>query len=236
MNDAIERPEHGALPRYARASDGAYGTYRRIINRALLALALVVLAPAGGRAERPLKLLALGDSLTAGYGLPSSESFTARLQGKLEAEGLNVTVINAGVSGDTSAGGLARLDWLLADQPDFALVELGANDGLRGLDPQVTYDNLDAVLTRLNQHGIPALLAGMYAPPNLGRDYAAPFNKVFPRLAEKHRVLFYPFFLDGVAAETALNQPDGIHPNAKGVEVVVERILPYVRKLIRGAA
>jgi acyl-CoA thioesterase I len=236
MNDAIERPEHGALPRYARTSDRAYGSYRRIINRALLALALVVLAPAGGRAERPLKLLALGDSLTAGYGLPSGESFTARLQRKLEAEGLNVTVVNAGVSGDTSAGGLARLDWLLADKPDFALVELGANDGLRGLDPQLTYDNLDAVLTRLGQRGIPALLAGMYAPPNLGRDYAEPFNKVFPRLAKKHGVVFYPFFLDGVAAEAALNQADGIHPNAKGVEVVVERILPYVRKLVRGAA
>jgi acyl-CoA thioesterase-1 len=236
MNDASERPERGALPRYARTSDRAYGTYRRIINLALLALALAALAPAGGRAARPLKLLALGDSLTAGYGLPSGESFTARLENKLKDEGLDVTVVNAGVSGDTSAGGLARLDWLLADKPDVALVELGANDGLRGLDPQVTYANLDTVLTRLAQHGVRALLAGMYAPPNLGREYAEQFNKVFPRLAEKHGVLFYPFFLDGVAAEAALNQADGIHPNAKGVEVVVERILPYVRKLVRGAA
>ena len=197
---------------------------------------MIVPAPGGSRAERPLKLLALGDSLTAGYGLPSDVSFTARLQAALKAQGLNVTVVNAGVSGDTSAGGLARLDWLLADKPDFALVELGANDGLRGLDPQVTYDNLDAVLTRLGQRGVPALLAGMYAPPNLGREYGAEFNNVFPRLAEKHGVLLYPFFLDGVAAEAALNQPDGIHPNAQGVDVVVERIMPYVKKLIGGPA
>ncbi len=229
------RSARGDRPDYAGTSEPAYGACRRIINRvlpAVLVAALVLLVPAGGRAERPLKLLALGDSLTAGYGLPSSESFTTRLQGTLKAQGLNVVVVNAGVSGDTSAGGLARLDWLLADKPDFALVELGANDGLRGLDPQVTYDNLDALLTRLGQRGIPALLAGMYAPPNLGRDYAEQFNNVFPRLAEKHGVLLYPFFLDGVAAEAALNQPDGIHPNAKGVGVVVERIMPYVKKLI----
>jgi acyl-CoA thioesterase-1 len=239
MDRRDARPRPDAPRRYARASDRAYGSCRRIINLLSVVLAcaaLVVPAPGGSRAERPLKLLALGDSLTAGYGLPSDVSFTARLQAALKAQGLNVTVVNAGVSGDTSAGGLARLDWLLADKPDFALVELGANDGLRGLDPQVTYDNLDAVLTRLGQRGVPALLAGMYAPPNLGREYGAEFNNVFPRLAEKHGVPLYPFFLDGVAAESALNQPDGIHPNAKGVEVVVERIMPYVKKLIGGAA
>lgn len=202
----------------------------------MLSLALLVLATVGSRADRPMKLLALGDSLTAGYGLPSDESFGARLQAALKAEGLNVNVINAGVSGDTSAGGLARLDWLLADKPDYAIVELGANDGLRALDPQVTYDNLDAVLTRLNQRGIPVLFAGMYAPPNLGRDYGAQFNAVFPRLAEKHGVLFYPFFLDGVAADAALSQADGLHPNEKGVAVIVDRILPYVKKLIGGPA
>jgi len=144
--------------------------------------------------------------------------------------------VNGGVSGDTSAGGLARLDWLLADKPDFALIELGGNDGLRGLDPQVTYRNLDAVLTRLHERGIPALLTGMVAPPNLGREYGDAFKAVFPRLASEHRVLFYPFFLDGVAADPVLNQPDGIHPNAHGVEVVVDHIMPYVRQLIRGAA
>ncbi|MEJ0070784.1 MAG: arylesterase [Pseudomonadota bacterium] len=196
--------------------------------------------PAGGRAalplDRPLKLLALGDSLTAGYGLPSDLSFSAKLEAALKAQGLNVTVINAGVSGDTSAGGLARLDWLLADKPDAVIVELGANDGLRGLDPQVTYDNLDAVLARLRQRQIPVLLAGMYAPPNLGRDYGAQFNGVFPRLAEKHAALFYPFFLDGVAAESALTQADGMHPNAAGVGVIVDRMLPYVKKLIGAPA
>jgi acyl-CoA thioesterase-1 len=231
------------VARYATISARAYGVRRRIINISLIALGLVLLAPAmvsavvsGARADPPVKLLVVGDSLTAGYGLPSEESFTAKLQAALKAEGLNVTVVNAGVSGDTSAGGLARLDWLLADKPDFALVELGANDGLRGLDPQVTYDNLDAALTRLGKRQVPVLLAGMYAPPNLGREYGAQFNGVFPRLAEKHGVLFYPFFLDGVAAERELNQPDGIHPNAKGVAVLVERIMPHVKKLLGGPA
>jgi acyl-CoA thioesterase-1 len=231
------------VARYATISARAYGVRRRIINISRIALGLLLLVPAmisgvvsGARADPPVKLLVVGDSLTAGYGLPSEESFTAKLQAALKAEGLNVAVVNAGVSGDTSAGGLARLDWLLADKPDFALVELGANDGLRGLDPQVTYDNLDAALTRLGKRQVPVLLAGMYAPPNLGRDYGAQFNGVFPRLAEKHGVLFYPFFLDGVAAERELNQPDGIHPNAKGVAVLVERIMPHVKKLLGGPA
>jgi acyl-CoA thioesterase-1 len=197
-----------------------------------VSLVLGLAAPGAGRADRPLKLLALGDSLTAGYGLPSSESFTVRLEAGLRAAGLDVTVTNAGVSGDTSAGGRARIDWLLADKPDFALVELGANDGLRGIDPQVTYDNLDAVLTRLARDKVPVLLAGMLAPPNLGREYGAAFNGTFARLAEQHHVLLYPFFLDGVAAQPALNQPDGIHPNAKGVDVIVARIIPFVRQLI----
>jgi acyl-CoA thioesterase-1 len=209
---------------------------RRLVINGFLALLGLLLAVGPGRADPPVKLLVVGDSLTAGYGLPSEESFTAQLQAALKADGLNVTVVNAGVSGDTSAGGLARLDWLLADKPDFALVELGANDGLRGLDPQVTYDNLDAVLTRLGKRQVPVLLAGMYAPPNLGREYAEQFNGVFPRLAEKHGVLFYPFFLDGVAAERDLNQPDGIHPNAKGVSVLVARIMPHVKKLLGGPA
>jgi acyl-CoA thioesterase-1 len=229
------------VARYATTSARGYGVRPWIINVFLVALGLLVLgtwvAPVTvARAGPPVKLLVVGDSLTAGYGLPSEESFTAKLQQALKADGQNVTVVNAGVSGDTSAGGLARLDWLLADKPDFALVELGANDGLRGLDPQVTYDNLDAVLTRLGKRQVPVLLAGMYAPPNLGREYGAQFNGVFPRLAEKHGVLFYPFFLDGVAAERELNQPDGIHPNAKGVSVLVERIMPHVKKLLGGPA
>ena len=225
------------VARYATTSARAYGVRRVVLNGFLGLLGLLALgAISPVRADPPVKLLVVGDSLTAGYGLPSEESFTAQLQAALKADGLNVTVVNAGVSGDTSAGGLARLDWLLADKPDVALVELGANDGLRGLDPQVTYDNLDAVLTRLGKRQVPVLLAGMYAPPNLGREYGEQFNGVFPRLAEKHGVLFYPFFLDGVAAEPALNQPDGIHPNAKGVDVIIERIMPYVKKLISGSA
>jgi len=236
MNDAVERPDRGAPARYPRTSNRPYGVCRRIINLVLVALASTLLFPASGRAAHPVKLLALGDSLTAGYGLPSDESFTTQLQSRLKAEGFDVTVVNGGVSGDTSAGGLARLDWLLADKPDFVLVELGGNDGLRGLDPQVTYRNLDAVLSRLNERGIPALLTGMVAPPNLGREYDAAFAAVFPRLAKEHGVLFYPFFLDGVAADPTLNQADGIHPNTRGVEVVVDRIMPYVKRLIRGAA
>jgi acyl-CoA thioesterase-1 len=140
--------------------------------------------------------------------------------------------VNAGLSGDTSAGGLARLDWALEPKPDFAIVELGANDGLRGLDPAQTRANLDAILTKLKAKGVPVLFAGMYAPPNMGPDYAKPFNALYPELAQKHGVLFYPFFLDGVAANAALNQPDGIHPNATGVDIIVERILPHVLKLI----
>ena len=141
-------------------------------------------------------------------------------------------MIGAGVAGDTSAGGRARLAWSLADRPDAAIVELGANDGLRGIDPAVTYDNLDAILTELKRRGIPVLLAGMYAPPNLGREYGEAFNGIYPRLAEKHGVRLYPFFLDGVAVEPRLNQPDGIHPNEDGVAVIVERILPYVMKVL----
>ena len=237
MDDAAGRPRRGALPRYATTSDRAYGAYRRIINLGLAVLAAaLVLGPPAARAaappDRPVKLLVLGDSLTAGYGLPSDLSFPARLQAALRADRRDVTVINAGVSGDTSAGGRARLDWVLADKPDFAIVELGGNDGLRGLDPAVTDQNLNAVLTRLDQSGIPVLLAGMLAPPNLGREYGEQFKAVFPRLAARHHVLLYPFFLDGVAAQPELNQADGIHPNAKGVDVIVARIMPAVTKLL----
>jgi acyl-CoA thioesterase I len=212
----------------------AYGAACRRINAALpillvfLALLLPVRAPAADEA----RLLLLGDSLVAGYGLPEEEGFAARLQEALDARGHDVRVIDAGVSGDTSAGGLARLDWTLADAPTHALVELGANDGLRGLPPERMRDNLDAIIGRLKDEGVVVMLAGMYAPPNLGPDYAEAFDAVFPELAEEHDVLLYPFFLDGVATERALNQRDGIHPNADGVAVIVERILPYVERLL----
>lgn len=176
-------------------------------------------------------IVALGTSLTHGYGLPDPEIFPVQLQKALVAKGLDVRVQNAGVSGDTTAGGLARLDWALGDPaspPDLVIVELGGNDGLRGLSPQEAEANLDQILTRLQGRGVKVLFTGMRAPPNLGADYVAAFDAIYPRLAQKHGVPFYPFFLDGVAADPALNQADGIHPNAKGVAIIVERITPYV--------
>ncbi len=186
---------------------------------------------AGQGGER-IRLLAFGDSLVHGYGLPSGETFPEQLEAALGAQGRNVEVINAGNSGDTTAAGRARLDWALADRPDAVLVELGANDGLRGLDPKETYANLDAILARLKADGLPVLLAGMLAPRNLGDDYASAFDQVFPQLAQAHQVPLYPFFLDRVATVPGLNQVDGIHPNAEGVAVIVEAILPFVVDLI----
>lgn len=181
------------------------------------------------------RILAFGDSLTAGYGLPADTAFPARLQAKLKSVGLDVEIINGGVSGDTTAGGLARLDWALADKPDAVLLELGANDALRGIDPNVTGDNLDKILARITKSGTKVLLLGMKAPTNWGRDYQASFDAIFPALAEKYRVPLYPFFLDGVATDTTLNQADGLHPNARGVAVLVDRIAPYVERLLAGA-
>jgi acyl-CoA thioesterase-1 len=177
-------------------------------------------------------IVALGDSLTAGFGVVASDGFAVRLEAALRGAGANARVVNAGVSGDTSAGGLARVDWILADTPDLVIVELGANDGLRGLDPAAMESNLGAILTRLADKGVPAILMGMVAPPNMGRAYSDAFNAVFPRLAERHGVAFYPFFLEGVAAQPALNQRDGIHPNPAGVRIIVERFTPLVLKAL----
>lgn len=210
-----------------------HGPIRRLVNIAALA-GVVMAAPTAAHADA-LRLLALGDSLTAGYGLADAETFTVQLEAALLAQGYDIQVINGGVSGDTSAGGLARLDWALADQPDLALVELGANDGLRGIDPAETRDNLAQILERLQSEGIPTLLAGMMAPPNLGQEYGATFNAIYPELAEQHDVPLYPFFLDGVATDPALNQDDGIHPNARGVAVIVEQLVPHIVKLIEDA-
>ncbi len=197
---------------------------------------ITALCGASARAEgRDMRILALGDSLTAGYGLARGEGFVAQLERALRAKGIPARVIDAGVSGDTTAGGRARLEWALADRPDVAIVALGGNDGLRGIDPAATYANLDAILRRLHERKIPTLLAGMLAPPNLGAEYGEAFREVYVRLAREHDVVFYPFFLEGVAAEPALNQPDGIHPNARGVALMVERILPYVEALIARA-
>ena len=174
------------------------------------------------------RIAVLGDSLTAAYGLDVADGFPARLEQALRERGYECAVLDAGVSGDTSAGGLARLDWMLADQPSHVIVELGANDGLRALPAEQMAQNLDGIIKRLKGEGIPVLLTGMLAPPNLGRDYGAAFEAVFPRLAQEHEVPLYPFFLDGVAGEALLNQGDGVHPTEEGIAIIVERILPTV--------
>ncbi len=212
---------------------------------AVLGLALVaLLAGTPARAsdddgDPPLEILAFGDSLVHGYGLPEGQTFPDQLEQALRKAGEDVRVINAGSSGDTTQTGRSRLDWVLQEHVDAAIVVLGANDALRGIDPRVTHDNLDAILTRLDEKGVPTLLAGMKAPRNLGRDYVQAFDKVYDRLAAAHDVVFYPFFLEGVATKPELNQGDGIHPNAKGVAVIVENIMPKVKRLlarVRGQA
>jgi len=186
--------------------------------------------------EEPV-ILAFGDSLTAGYGLPQNDSFPAQLSRALTAAGHPAKVINAGVSGDTSAGGANRIDWALAEKPDLVILELGANDGLRGFEPSQTRKNLDIILEKSFAAGAKVLFTGMLAPRNLGNDYAAEFDAVFPDTAEKYpNAVFYPFFLDGVAADPKLNQDDGIHPNADGVAVIVERIMPFVLKALEKEA
>ncbi len=199
----------------------------------VLAILLMMLVPA--RAE-PLSILALGDSLTAGYGLQPSDAFPVKLEAALRAKGHNVTVINAGVSGDTALDGASRLDWALTGDIDAVIVELGANDALRGLPPSQAEQAIDSLLSRLAERKLPVLLAGMRAPPNLGPDYQEQFDGMYPRLAQKYGTLLYPFFLDGVAAEVSLNQADGMHPNPAGVDVIVARILPSVEQLIARAA
>jgi acyl-CoA thioesterase-1 len=191
----------------------------------LVAMGLVA---ATAWARSPTVILVLGDSLIAGYGLAPEESFPSQLEAALERNGTVARVVNGGVSGDTSAGGLARLDWLLADKPDLVIVELGANDGLRGLDPEATRRNLDEIIKRIRASGIDVLLAGMRAPPNLGTEYGTAFSKLYGELATQYGLAYYPFFLEGVAADPALNQEDGIHPTAEGVAVIVKNILPVV--------
>lgn len=182
--------------------------------------------------EGPVRLLALGDSLTAGFGLPNGDGFTDQLEAALRARGLEVEIINAGVSGDTTAGGLARLSWILDDTVTHAIVQLGPNDALRGLEPAQTRDNLRGILEMLKARGVPVLLAGMQAPRNLGPDYAAEFDPIYPDLAKEFDAVLYPFFLDGVALDPALNQDDGIHPTKEGVAIIVDRILPFALRLI----
>jgi acyl-CoA thioesterase-1 len=192
-----------------------------------LALAIVQVA-SGAAANDACRIAVLGDSLATAYGLAIEEGFPAELERRLRAEGFDCVVLDAGVGGDTTAGGLARLDWALADQPSHVIVELGGNDALRGLPPEQMEQNLDAIVGRLREQGVAVLLAGMLAPPNLGRAHGEAFEAAFARVAERHDVVLYPFFLDGVAGNPELNQPDGIHPTAAGIAVIVERILPTV--------
>jgi acyl-CoA thioesterase-1 len=182
--------------------------------------------------SKPLKLVALGDSLTAGYNLPASAAFPTVLEKMLRDKGISVEIANAGVSGDTSQGGLERLDWSVPDGTDGVILELGANDALRGVDPALTETSLDAIVTRLKARGIPVLLAGMYAPRSNGPDYVARFDAIYPKLAEKHGLVLYPFFLDGIAGDRVLNQPDMLHPKAEGVRVIAQRILPTVERFL----
>ena len=211
----------------------AYGRARRLLQVALLALLALVAAPASA-ADR--LILAFGDSLTAGYGLAPAQAFPNRLEAALRAAGVPARVHNGGVSGDTSAAGRARLAWVLRGlkaKPDLAIVELGANDMLRGLKPAETRANLDAIVAILTRRRIPVLIAGMRAAPNLGRAYAAAFEPIFPALARKYDARLYPFFLAGVAGNRALLQGDGMHPNPRGVAVIVRGILPTVRTALR---
>jgi acyl-CoA thioesterase-1 len=184
-------------------------------------------------AERPVRIVALGDSLTSGYRMAAAEAFPVKLERALRARGHAVEVVNAGVSGDTAAGGLARLDWAVPAGTEAVIVELGANDALRGVDPEVTRRALDEILRRLRARRILVLLAGMRAPPNMGPDYVRRFDAIYPELARRHGVPLYPFFLDGVATIAALNQPDGVHPTPAGIDVIVRGLLPQAEDLVR---
>ncbi len=212
------------------------GPLQRIVNvsKAVLAALCLLLGQALVSEARaaPARVLVLGDSLTAGFGLPVTESLPSQLEAVLKGQGLDVVILNGGVSGDTTAGGLSRVDWALADNPGYALVALGANDALRGLDTEKAFQNLDAIIGKLKAKGIKVMILGMMAPPNLGRDYGERFAAIFPKLAEKYRVPLYPFLLDGVAADPKLNQRDGIHPNAEGVRIIVARLAPLVKRLL----
>ena len=199
----------------------------RAVLKAALALA-VLLGAAAATANDACRIAVLGDSLATAYGLAVEEGFPAQLERRLRAEGYDCVVLDAGVGGDTTAGGLARLDWALADRPSHVIVELGGNDGLRALPPEQMEQNLDAIVSRLRNSGVAVLLAGMRAPPNLGRAYGEVFEAVFARVAQRHDVPLYPFFLEGVAGDPRLNQPDGVHPTADGIAIIVERILPAV--------
>ncbi len=199
---------------------------------ALMAMMSPLSAQTPSAAAKPIKLAVLGDSLTAGYGLPANAAFPVRLQKSLKDKGIEVDITNAGVSGDTSSGGRDRLDWSIPEGTQAVIVELGANDALRGIDPAVTREALSDIIKRLQAKGIAVMLCGMYAPRNFGPDYVAKFDPIYPELAKTYGVPLYPFFLDGVTGEAKLTQADGLHPTAEGVDVVVQRILPTVQAFL----
>lgn len=208
------------------------------VRRAIIALACftfvaaMLTGDAGYAADRPIRIVVLGDSLSAGFGLAATDALPAKLERALTAKGLSVAIENAGVSGDTAAGGLARLDWSVPDGTDAVILELGANDALRGADPKATRASLQAIIRKLKERRVAVLLAGMYAPRNFGPDYANAFDPIYPELAAQHGLILYPFILDGVAGDKALNQADGIHPTAAGVDIMVRGLLPKVEELI----
>jgi acyl-CoA thioesterase-1 len=228
-----------------RGQSQSYGVSRNFVQQMakrvsshaawlLVALTICVMSTTV-KAEAATRILALGDSLTAGFNLPANAMFPVVLERRLRAAGHDVEVVNAGVSGDTAQGGLERLDWALGDKVDAVIVELGANDMLRGIDPALTEKSLDEILRKLSERKIPVLLAGMLPAPGLGKEYGGQFAAIYPRLASKYNAVLYPFFLDGVAGDTALNQADGMHPTRAGVEVIVERMLPKVVELLERA-
>ncbi len=202
------------------------------IHFIVIMLAMVFAAAGTPAAARTLQLVGFGDSLMAGYQLPPNDAYPARLEAALKAQGVDIAITNAGVSGDTTSAGLARVDWSVPDGTDGVILELGANDALRGIPPEQTEKNLDAIISRLKERGIAVLLAGMLAPPNMGGDYAAKFDPIYKRLAEKHGVPLYPLFIDGVVTQAKLQLEDGMHPNADGVGVMVERSLPVVKAFV----
>ncbi len=201
----------------------------------VLMLGLMTAGPvlAGAEATKPIKVVVLGDSLSAGLGLAGNEAFPAKLQKALQDKGIVIDMTNAGVSGDTASGGRDRLDWSVPDGTDAVIVELGANDALRGIDPAVTRKALTEIVTRLKARKIAVMLCGMLAPPNYGSEYAAKFNAIYPDLAKQFDVPLYPFFLEGVAADPKLNQADGLHPTAAGVDIIVANMLPTVEAFLR---
>jgi acyl-CoA thioesterase I len=218
------------LPKILKAKSTSYGHWLLLVQAVAFA---VVLAAASLAAARTIRLVVLGDSLTAGLGLPPGKAFPNRLQAALRARGWDVDVLNAGVSGDTAADGLARYDWAVPANADALIVELGANDMLRGLEPEATKKALSAILDRAHAARLPTLIAGMRAAPNLGAEYGRAFDVIYPALAKDHDVALYPFFLDGVAGDPKLNQADGMHPTAEGVDAIVERIAPSVEEILK---